>query len=377
MSTVDLVVLGGGCAGLSLAARLADLAAPPSVRVLESRTEYANDRTWSFWAPHDHPWADITQHRWESWRFADAHGGTVQRPVAPIAYHSIAADRFAEAMTKRIDQHDDVVLELGTTVHRVEPAGDRIRVVTDRGAVEARHVVDTRPSAPTPAAYGQRFVGHEVEFDRDRFDPTEAGLMVDMESDDLGFRFTYLLPFSERRALIEETRFGRVAPTGRLEHALATTTDRIADGASVRVLRDERGFLPMTTTLPPAGPNGVVTAGVRAGAARASTGYAFLRIQRWADLNAGLLAQGRAPVPHPPEPTWRRLVDGLFLRLLDSRPDLAPTIFAAMAERVRPETLVRFLSDDARHIDFLHVVRALPKAPFLRELGALAGRQRS
>ncbi|MEO0492993.1 MAG: lycopene cyclase family protein [Actinomycetota bacterium] len=368
VTPVDLVVLGGGCAGLSLAARLADLAAPPTVRVLEARTEYANDRTWSFWAPREHEWSDIASHRWDTWRFSTPQTTALHRPTADVSYHALAADRFAEAMRKRIDQHDNVELVLGTTVDSVTRERSAYRVATDGGDLLAHHVVDTRPTPAAPSAYGQRFVGHEVEFSADRFDPAEAGLMLDMQADDLGFRFTYVLPFSERHALIEETRFGRVGSTARLEHDLDVSVEQIADGADVQMLRREGGFLPMTTAAPPAATDGVITAGIRAGAARASTGYAFLRIQRWAHLNAARLAAGDVPISHPAEPTWRRLVDGLFLQVLDQRPELAPEIFSALGERLRPETLARFLSDDARLVDFAHVVQALPKLPFLREL---------
>ncbi len=49
-SHVDLLILGGGCAGLSLASRLAEFGKDaPKVLIIEQRESYTNDRTWCFW----------------------------------------------------------------------------------------------------------------------------------------------------------------------------------------------------------------------------------------------------------------------------------------------------------------------------------------
>ncbi len=64
MPDVDVAILGGGCAGLSLAMRLArtDL----SFRVVEPRETYRDDRSWSFWRVAPHPFEDILAGIWPS-----------------------------------------------------------------------------------------------------------------------------------------------------------------------------------------------------------------------------------------------------------------------------------------------------------------------
>jgi hypothetical protein len=69
-------------------------------------------------------------------------------------------------------------------------------------------------------------------------------------------------------------------------------------------------------------------------------------------------------------------MDRLFLQLIRRQPDLAPCLFMAMAERLRPEQLVAFLGDQAQWRDAMSVIGALPKAPFLVEVGRqLVGRR--
>ena len=98
---------------------------------------------------------------------------------------------------------------------------------------------------------------------------------------------------SSTRALVEWTRFSALPlPESQLVAELDETLARLSLG-NVRVVRTERGVLPMgrppgrTPSLP-----GVVHAGVAGGAMRAASGYAFLRIQRWADFCARVSGKG-------------------------------------------------------------------------------------
>ena len=61
----ELLILGGGCAGLSLARRLvAHGEAAPRTTVIESRSEYADDRTWCFWLHHSAQLTHLVRRRW-------------------------------------------------------------------------------------------------------------------------------------------------------------------------------------------------------------------------------------------------------------------------------------------------------------------------
>ena len=84
----ELVILGGGCAGLSLSMALAVHGGRcPRTLVIESRTEYANDRTWCYWKDPSVPAPYQVQHRWQSMRVAHAGQSVLldcgSQPCAP------------------------------------------------------------------------------------------------------------------------------------------------------------------------------------------------------------------------------------------------------------------------------------------------------
>lgn len=374
----DVVILGGGCAGLSLARDLARLPAAPKTLVLESREAYEDDRTWCFWTPHgEHPLSHLVSRRWRSWRFSTGQRSALHAAAGETRYQCVRANDFYDDARAAIDAAPHVTLRLGASVQGVHPRAHAAEVHTRGGPVRARWVVDTRPPRVDANAgtLRQVFRGAEVRTAHPVFEPDVVGLMQNMSVDEHGFRFTYVLPFSRTHGLIEETRFTDTAPPpGRLAADLASTMEA-AGVSDPAVVRTEAGTIPMTTALPsPAASDSgpLVRAGTAGGAVRPSSGYAFLRINAWAAHCARRLAAGQAPCAHPADPPWRRAADRLFLRVIQRRPEVAPSAFQAMGEQLAAETFVRFMSDQGRLMDLAGMAMALPKRPFIEELCSAA-----
>jgi lycopene beta-cyclase len=142
----DLVILGGGCAGLSLSMALeAHGGRTPRTLVIESRTEYWNDRTWCYWSDRSALVPYQVQHRWQTMRVS--HGGqSVALDCGSTPYHMLAGEYFYAAALASIDRQPNIALWLGTSVLREPSQDDGVWTVrTSAGDVRARAVVDTRP----------------------------------------------------------------------------------------------------------------------------------------------------------------------------------------------------------------------------------------
>lgn len=371
---LDLVILGGGCAGLSLARRLAaSNVDAPRVAVIEPRTSYQADRTWAFWEGNgvDGVVEPLIERRWPTWRVG-SRNRTVVHHAPSRPYAVVPSARFYADAECAIASSVNVRLLRGARATGLVERPNGVRIETDRGALTASHVVDVRPPTRQRVATAilfQTFVGAEIELDRPSFDAGAVELMTDMSFDEDGFVFSYVLPFSRRRALIEVTRFiATPRLPARLERDLDDAIAERVAGASHRVTRRERGVLPMGLEAVRAASLRIVPAGTAAGAGRPATGYAFLRIQRWAHACAAAVRRGHPPMPHPPDPLLMRNMDRLFLRVLRNDAELAPKLFLDLATGVRAEGFARFLSDEATPGDLLAVVASLPPGPFLRTL---------
>lgn len=366
----DIAVLGGGCAGLSLATRLAGDG--PHVTVIEPRTHYTEDRTWSFWRTARDPFTDCVRARWGRWAVT-AGGERVVRSSPRLRYETLSARAFYDRALNVIGDAADTELRLATRVTaEPRPVDGGMTVATSAGECRARTVVDTRPLGG-PSGFGQYFIGAEVAIDGAAFDDTTVELMRFAAPRQDRIDFLYVLPFAPDRALVEATTFAPAPPpAGALETALAEAIERFARGRPVERIRRESGFIPMQPQAAhrtaATGHPRWVRAGIVGGAARPSTGYAFQRIQRGADGLAAQLRSGAAPTPPVLDGPVARWMDALFLRVVRRWPAAAPELFFELFEHAPAERLERFLSGSTASQDRLAVIGALPPTPFLREL---------
>ena len=184
-----------------------------------------------------------------------------------------------------------------------------------------------------------------------------------------GVAFSYILPFSETEALLETTVFGPdILTVDDLAERQNDLVSRITNGHRFDVRRSEYGALPMGAMRTHIGSDSYVKVGIMTGSLRPSTGYAFQRIQRWAEACAISIRKGSGPVGHIPDPRPIRMMDDLFLRVMRDAPQRGALLFYTIFNKVRPDKVIRFLSDRGKMGDCLSIVFALPPYPFLRML---------
>ncbi|MGM0433610.1 MAG: lycopene cyclase family protein [Pseudomonadota bacterium] len=373
----DIVIIGAGLTGLSLACWLEELSqrngqSMPRVRLLEPRTTYDNDRTWCFWDREDHPFRQLITHRWPQWQVSVGERRVLQSsPQTPYAL--LPADALYRHALHRIAECPALTLQRGVHVETINEGGNAVQVVTDTGEVRARAVVDTRPPANLPetttTGFWQVFTGMEIHCLNHGYDTTTARLMDFQRCDDHPC-FVYLLPKDEHHLLVEWTAFQPQRHSrdceAKLEGWLAG--EGIKD---YRVLRSESSMLPMIPINSERRAGRVIKAGVGAGWMRAATGYHFATCQRGSMMLAQQILAARASNRwHLQPPTvrsnWLEWMDRVFLRALRRHPDRAPEWFLALFSSTSGAQMSRFMNDQPRLRDALAIASALPPGPFLK-----------
>ncbi len=372
------VILGAGCAGLSLCYYLLERGVEEPILVLDRREAFADDRTWCFWDVEETPFSDLAVRRWRSWDVR-AGGRKIVHSSERYPYLCLTGADFYRAALGRISGHANVTVRLGEDVRGLKEFGDGVRVATSGGTYLADRVFDGRGLSPDLAAFGearrggrwisQQFLGLRLRAREPVFDPETCTLMDFDVDQGRGLRFAYVLPFDHHEALVENvylSQTGASPETHRRElsaylrdrHGLLED-DYVVDG-------EERGDIPMTThRFPRKTGERTHAIGTLGGETRPSTGYTFLRVQRYCRALAASLT-GADVDPDAVHPRRHRALDGLFLRLLRERPERCPEIYARMFAGVPPGPLVRFLTETSSPLDEARLVGALPKAPFLR-----------
>ncbi|MFI1292813.1 lycopene cyclase family protein [Streptomyces sp. NPDC088353] len=374
--TCDVVIVGGGASGLSLAHHLTATGSC-TVTVVEAPEgpRRPPERTWCYWDQGTGDFDEAVCASWSRLRVHGTDGDAVTVNPSPLRYRMIRSSAFERLVHARLARSlGGHLLRATADTVRGTPDGAEVRCTAADGrtlTLRARHVFDSRPPRALPPARTQlmqHFRGWFVRTDKDRFDPTVADLMdFRVPQPHHGLAFGYVLPLAPDRALVEYTEFSRTPlTTAAYEGALIRYCGDTLELRSYAVESAEQGVIPMTDARFPRrmGP-AVFRIGTAGGATRPATGYTFAAVQRQSRAIAAALRGGHAQVPAP---HGRRALamDAVLLRALDTGRISGPEFFTGLFRGVPAHRLLRFLDGATSFWEEWGIGLRTPIGPMLR-----------
>ena len=362
----SILLVGGGLANGLAALRLTTQRPEVQVRLLEAGPQLGGEHTWCW---HNSDLAGetswLTQLASASWDGYDVRFPKYQRTLAG-GYHALRSSDFhrqlMEVLGDRV-QTSTAVAEVHAN-HVVLGSGEQLHadcVVDGRGLFDADFA---------PCAY-QKFHGLFIKT-AEPHGLTRPLLMDATVSQLDGYRFLYLLPWSDRELLVEDTRYSDTADLDPVElrAEIVAYLARAGFGSYV-ITGDESGCLPLPLygARSPKFKDGLLYAGMRAGLFHPTTGYSMpdaARFANWLVSNSGLgsAALARAASKRA-RSVWRR---GDFCRRLNSMffkaaaPAERRHVMAKFYER-DPQLIARFYSGSLSFFDCLRLLSGPPPVP--------------
>lgn len=410
----DLIICGAGAAGLSLALRL--VRSPlrdRSILIIDRNAKDRNDRTWAFWTSGPTFFDEIVYRSWEQLhivgenldRRIDLHG---------YRYQVIRGIDFYRFARRELTAHPNVTFMQGV-VERIDDGTDAACVTVNGQTLNGQWVFDsTRPHTDV-RGFGDSgrlsyhhlrlyFKGWEIETAQPVFNPRAATLMDFRTPQGNATRFFYVLPFSERRALVEYTVFSaeehrrvdtdqalkaylkntlRIAGGARSEHAHVRHTgmppssfDDAPDNGGYRIVSEERGVIPVTDQpCPRRIGRHVMTIGTPGGRVKPTTGYAFMRIQKDSEAIMRSLLENGHPFAVPGDSRRYQLYDSMMLHIMAHHGEQVKPIFTRMFRRNPIHRILRFLDEAGSIWENLRLILTLPPRVFLQALFRIAGQR--
>ncbi|MFA0964657.1 lycopene cyclase family protein [Roseivirga sp. BDSF3-8] len=364
----DFVFSGGGCAGLSLAYRLAKSSLTFSAVIVDSSKKRENDRTWCFWEENNGPFENIIFRSWDHLSFFGTNGKQ-DLNLHPYRYKMLKGIDFYDYVYEFL-KGDDRFSFLHTSIKELRNTDNGAEVLTDAGEISCRYVFNSalRPEfTPNSITYFQHFKGWFIKTSQGAFEPESATLMDFRIKQEPGeARFIYILPFSENEALIEFTVFSpALLPPESYNQALRSY---ISEYTSIKepfkITHQEFGSIPMSEMQFDRVEGNIFHIGTAGGMAKASTGYTFTRIQKEADALVRLLEAGKKPIV-PPGSKRFRLYDSTLLDVMANERYPAADVFSTLFKKNSPATVLKFLDEDTTILQDIRVMATVPLWPFL------------
>ena len=385
----DIIIVGGGLAGLMAAWRALDMNPDVSALIIEASGEIAGDHTWSF------NLSDIREdmqdwikpfiaHQWSGY---DVKFPKYERQLG-ITYCSGNSDSLRRAVAPLIES-GRLQIQLTTSVERLSAKS----VTLPSGEVlSAKCVCDARGFAPNPnVVLGyQKFVGHTIKTKTPH--GVSQPIIMDATVEQLGgYRFVYCLPFSDTEVLVEDTYYtdGSQLSENEINVRLATYIEKNLGLEDYKVIRREKGVLPITLAVESGygetvddDLEGPVLIGMRGGYYHAVTGYSVLEAAKSGEVIADMIAKngpdfGDAVLhemtyhkrDHYYEENFLRLLNRLLFRA--AKPEQRYKVLQRFY-RLPEDLVARFYRNRLTKKDKLKILFGKPPVPVSKALANLS-----
>ena len=353
MREFDYIIIGGGCAGLSLAYELEihEKFKNKTLAIIEPRNDYIRDKTWSFWKVAAHNFEDCVKHSWSNFS-VNIPDQTKYVQCDNLPYQSIDSGLFYEKITN--------TLKKNTNINFFKNINE---ISTDNSFI-FNSVCDVSDSKND---LWQHFSGIEIETNKDLFDDQIFNLMdFDCEQRD-SVHFFYTLPFSKKNALIETTWISNLNHPSNQDYSIQLE-DYIKNKLKIKnyeIKFKETGAIPLfhPQNIKKINQMEIGTAG---GMTRLSTGYTFMNIQSQSKYIRENF-ENIQKVNNFTVNSKYKFLDNIFLKVLKKNSEKMPEIFFKMFN-CSPSTVINFLSNKSNIYEDFSIILKMPKLVFLREL---------
>ena len=353
MKEFDYIIIGGGCAGLSLAYELEinDKLKEKTLAIIETREEYKRDKTWSFWKVFAHNFDDCVIKSWNNFTI-NSPESSQELTNKKFPYQSIDSGKFYKKINSKLSTNSNI-----SFFKNLSEINSENSIIFN--SVHEKELDKSK--------LWQHFQGIEIETPKNIFDEEIINLMdfnCDQRND---VHFFYTLPFSKNKALIETTWLSDLEDQSLMDYDLQLE-NYIKNNLGIKNYKinfTEKGAIPLFC---PSlrNDNKVINIGSAGGMTRLSTGYTFLNIQEHSKYivknidkidKVKIFNLGKK----------YQFLDKVFLRVLEKHPEKMPKIFFNMF-KTSSDTIIKFLSNKSNFIDDINIISKMPKLIFLKAL---------
>lgn len=371
----DYIIIGGGCAGLSLAYRMStdNFFQSKSILLIEPDDKNQNDRTWSYWSKEKKFYNDWAIKSWDQLEFKSTKKESLLG-IHPYKYFTIRGIDFYLHTLAQINPCQQIT-QLKNNVKSITHHDHGVELLLADGTqVNGGYCFDSRMKSDLDFKNSnyvwQHFKGWVVESQADYFDDSKAVFMDFSINQEQDTRFFYVLPFSKKKALIQIAIFSnKIVSSSDYDLLIKTYIHKDHPNLKYDIIEEEYDKIPMTDYHFPdtAGKNHMFI-GTASGMVKASSGFAFKRIQDQADGIIKMLKQEQDPIKITQEITRKkyRILDGTLLNVILTKRLSGKEVFSKLLEKNKGKAVFDFLDQKSSMWQEIKIMCSLPTLPFLK-----------
>lgn len=374
MKFYDFVIAGAGCSGLSLATSLAKANLKQSILLIDKNIHTNQDKTWCFWDTPNSSVLPFTTTVWQNLTFY-SYNYEKKEKILPFNYVGVKSEDFYKYSyevlknAKNIDIVEENIeciygLESGACLE-TETQKFHCRYLFNSTSISSGHF--KRHSSYS--SLKQHFQGWFIKIEKPVFEKNTATFMDFRTEQHQDVRFFYVLPYSDREALIEYTIFSKqLLADEAYDEQIEKYIQETLQIEKFTIIEKEKGVIPMEFIHPDTTHNHIIPIGIVGGALKPSTGFAFSLIQKQVDQIIKSIQSDNLHLFKKRIQNRFSFYDTILLHLLQKKEINKSAIFISLFKGNNIATILTFLSEKTGIIGEMKIFSTLPVKVFISAL---------
>jgi lycopene beta-cyclase len=366
----NYIIIGGGLSGLQLALQLSRdrFFEQKTFAIIDPSPKTENDKTWCFWEEGEGQWDSIITKSWDKSRFISSEKN-IELNLEPYKYKMLRSLDFYNTAKSELSKLENFHF-IEDEIERIDEAS--MFAYGKKEPYGAIHIFDSRITSeyledPKCTKLFQHFKGWLIETEKPQFDPSEFTMMDFRLKYKESTSFTYVLPITPTKALVEFTFFTTFLTEEKVyDEFLENYIKNILKIQNFKITETEKGVIPMTDFPFHKESTPKITKIGSAGSwIKGSTGYSFKdtekkvaqiieNLKAGKNLSNGLLTKRF------------RLYDAIFIDVLSQKNEMGEKIFSDFYSKNSIVDIFKYLDEETSFSEELKIMLSLYHPQFIK-----------
>ena len=368
----DYIIIGNGIAGFQLAIALSQdsFFNNKQIALIDESHKTENDKTISFWEKGAGKWDSIVIKSWSE-ALVFSNKKELHLKLHPYTYKTIHVLDFYKKSKQELSKKTNFHFIIDSVIS-VEKS-KQPKITTVNNSYEAKHIFDSRipddyfSESNKYTKIIQHFKGWIIEVDKPVFKTDQFTMMDYRLKDGNQTTFTYVLPLSSTRALIEFTYFTpKLVEESTYDSYIKQYISSLLKIESYSISETESGRIPMTDfPFEKYSTKHITKIGTAAGWVKGSSGYSFKHTEKKVASIVTNLKAGNTPSKN----LFRRkykFYDKIFLKVLHDENEKGEWIFEQFYSKNSIDSMFRFLDEESTFLEDLKIMKSLFSFSFIK-----------
>jgi len=368
----DYIIIGNGLAGFQLALAISQdpYFNNKQIALIDRSLKTQNDKTWSFWEKGTGKWDSIVSKSWNE-ALVFTRKKELSLKLTPYTYKTIHALDFYTKAKEILEEKLNfsfIIEDVLTVENSIHP-----KVLTTKNSYVARHIFDSRVTEDYFSKFNnytkiiQHFKGWIIETDLPVFNTDQFTMMDYRLKDGDQTTFTYVLPLSSTRALIEFTYFTpTLVDEATYDIYIKQYISNLLKIDNYTIVETESGSIPMTNfPFEKYSTKHITKIGTAGGWVKGSTGYSFKHSEKKVATIITNLKGNNCPSKNLFKQKYK-FYDKIFLKVLHDENGKGEWIFEQFYAKNSVEAMFKFLDEESTLIEELKIMKSLFSLAFIK-----------